>query len=698
MNSGEDAGRVVTAGRSTERAFAAHEHTADREARRPTAGELAWLSALPCAVVVVAIIVVLGPPLGRLLFPHDALTFIPAVRERIPPLPEPTEQARFLLALTAPLLLTACIALGMRRATPLRADTIARLVRAGQIVAFAFVVTCCVVQRWYRFQIIETAEHTVYFTVGTLAVAAVLAVGLGVAAASTRVRGGFARWTRDTRTRRVVGSGIALVAVVVWLLPAINFDGTIGNAHEAIAEHIVFWIDETFSVLAGAPPLVGYAAQYGSLWPYPVAGAMAIFGASLGVYTIATAAISGLAMLGVFAALRRVVRSTLVAVMLFLPVLATGFFMMEGPLANRYAMDNLFGTFPMRYAGPLLVMWLVARHLDGGTPRRVGWLFLAGGLAVLNNADFGVPALGATFAALLWAAGRMTLRVLLRLLFECVIGLLGAFALVAVLTLVTADSLPHLSLLFRFSRLFAISGWGMLPMTPIVGMSTVIYLTYVAAIGLATVRAVNRDPDRLLTGLLAWSGVFGLGIGSYYMGRSHPEVLTNMFAAWALAVALLLVVCMRSLTARASHRPTLAEAACLFAFGVLVCSLAQTPTPWSQTARLRHTAFSVYAKPPGQRFIAARTHAGEHVALLAALGHRTAYNLGLVDVNPNAGGGALVTFEQVEETLDRLQRTGGHKVFLSSQQGWPELIDVLQHRGYFSMGEESGMLEYASQR
>ena len=50
-------------------------------------------------------------------------------------------------------------------------------------------------------------------------------------------------------------------------------------------------------------------------------------------------------------------------------------------------------------------------------------------------------------------------------------------------------------------------------MLPVIGISTVIYLTYVAAIRVATVRAVNGEPDRLMTGLLVWSGIFGLGVG-----------------------------------------------------------------------------------------------------------------------------------------------------------------------------------------
>jgi hypothetical protein len=424
-----------------------------------------------------------------------------------------------------------------------------------------------------------------------------------------------------------------------------------------------------------------------------VAGTMALLGTNLGVFTIAMATIGGVAMLALFATLRRLTRNSVTALALYLPVLATGLFMMQGPLENRYAISNLFGTFPLRYAGALIVAWLLARHLDGAAPRRAAWLFGAAGVALLNNVEFGLPTFGATVAALLWAEGWPSRRRLQRLALDAALGLAGALALVSALTLVVAGSLPHLELLVRYARLFALGGWGLVPMTPTIGVSTIIYLTYVAAIGTATVRAANAERDRLLTGLLAFSGVFGLGVGSYYMGRSHPEVLTNMFLAWAFSIALLLVVAVRAISARVSRRPTLAEAACLFAFGVLVCSLAQIPTPWSQVARLQRSDLRIYEHPPGEEFIAKHTRPGETVVIVAPLGHRMAYNLGLVNVERYTGGESMPTVEQYDEMLEDLRAVGGRRVFLGS--AWPGVGAALEERGYVPFARERyGMAEW----
>jgi hypothetical protein len=670
-------------------------HAAPREAR---AAELAWLAAVPCAALVVILIAVLGPPLGRLLFPPTHVVFWPQVLETaIPPNREPTEHARYLLALSAPLLLAGAIVLAPRFAPRWPAELTAWVVRGVQLAALAFVAVCVVEQRRQTyFEGVNASPHVVYFTLPTLAVAAALTAASAAALRSGRAWRALRALAVETRARRLAASAGAAVAVGVWLLPAINTERTIVAAHVVVAEHLPFWLDEVFAVLDGRYPLVDFAAQYGSLWPYPIGGAMALFGTSIGVYTVATVAIGAVALLALFGVFRRVAGSVL-GLLVFLPVLATTLFMMEGPLANRYAVVNLFSTFPLRYAGPLLLAWITARHLAGAPPRRARWLFLAGGLVALNNAEFGVPALAATAAAVAWSSERLTRARLRTLALEAALGVAAALALLSALTLIAAGSLPHLSLLFRYTHLFALAGYGMLPMKPLVGMSTILYLTYVAAIGVATVRAVSRDPDRLMTGLLAWSGVFGLGIGSYYMGRSYPEVLINLFGAWALSVALLLVVVVRAMAARAPRLPTLAEAACLFAFALMICSLAQTPTPWSQASRLRHTGVAVYARPMGQPFVAAHTRSGESVALLTQLGHRAAYNLGIADVTPYTGGSSMPTADQLDETLRLLREAGGRKVFLSLEERFADMPRALLERGYRRVAvERFGMQEFVA--
>jgi hypothetical protein len=662
--------------------------------RTLTTSEVAWLTAVPVAALMLLAIALVGPLLGEALLSPRGVRFWPMFQFEV--YPEPLEQGRCLVALAAPLALAAGIVAGTRlrlRATPLAVDA---LIVAIQLAALAFAALCLLQQEHGVLGAMYPIEHRpdirpAYFNNTTLLVAAAGTVVLLAATASERARAAWGRWTRDTRARQLAVGVIAVAAVVVWLLHAANSEGTIPAANGQIRYHILFTLDETFAVLDGRTPLVNFAAQYGSLWPFAFAGGMKLFGETVGVWVMLAVTATGLGMLAIFAVLRRVAGSSIRGLLLFLPVLATSFFMIVGPLENRYTYGNYFGTFPLRYAGPSLLAWLLARHLGSAAPRRVWPLFLAAGLVVLNNVDVGAPALLATLAALLWAGGRPTRAGLLRLALQAAGGLAAAYALVSLLTLARAGALPDLGLLTRFSRLFGSDGFGLFAM-PTIGLHLVVYLTFVAAIGVATVLALRAAPeDRLLTGMLAWSGAFGLGAGAYFIGRSTPENLIAVFFPWSFALALLLVPALRSLEPGWwRRRPPLAAAACVFAFCVFACSLAQTPTPWEQLHRLHQTYPGGIKRIGGQDFVAAHAGGGEPALILLALGHYMGARYDVDDVSPYNSTLSMPTQEQWQETLAALRAAGGRKVFLDTIQTPDDIQLLLEHEGFRFAVEDEG--------
>lgn len=648
-------------------------------------GEAAWIAALPVAVVVVLLAVLLGPPLGELLQPSGAADFWTEVMTAVQP--EPTERARYLLLLSGPLLLGAATIALARSRLRLGDAEIGQLVLGAQVVAALGVVMCFVAQWSYRFPFdyapAPVEPRTVYFTLPSLLVALAGAALATWALHSPRRRARLASALSPGRGWTVAVTAVVVLATALTLLPAVTTDDAVMAGNELVSFHLSFVYDEAMAVLGGRSPLRDFATQYGALWPYATAAGMELLGDSIGVFTTLMALISGCALLALYAVLRRVARSAVAGAVLFLPLLATSAWTMRGPLDDRYSLVNLFGAFPLRYAGPFLLVWLTARHLDGARPRRAWPLFLAGGLVALNNVDFGIAAIGATLAALLAAGGRPTGASLRRLALDAVLGLAAAGALVTLWLLVRTGAPPDLGMLTRYARLFALEGYGMLPVRPVVGVSTAIYLTYVAAFATAIARATRDAPDRLLTGLLAWAAIFGLGAGAYYVGRSHPEVLTTMLPPWALAVTLLTVAVVRGLAREPrGGRRLLPAFACFAAVGLLVCSLAQTPRPWGELERLRETAPRSFAEPPGQLFVDEQTEPGEHVAILIQLGHRIAANVGVEDVTPYTGAFSMFTREQLDETLDALRDEGGRKVFLSVPRTYESLRDSLLERGF----------------
>src|SRR5215207_6616965 len=119
------------------------------------AATAAWLCAIPCAAIAAVAILVLGPPLGRLLSPaHSPYTFLAGVADGIRP--EPTEHARYLIAICAPLLGALATAAAPRWLSRVPTNAVAPTVVATQVLLVGRVVGSIVAQYRFRFGAIYT--------------------------------------------------------------------------------------------------------------------------------------------------------------------------------------------------------------------------------------------------------------------------------------------------------------------------------------------------------------------------------------------------------------------------------------------------------------------------------------------------------------------------------------------------------------
>lgn len=645
-----------------------------RERVRPLrVEEIAWLVLLPCTLVTVTAIFLLGPPLGAAFFEPTGEA-IPGISAR----PEPTEHARYAIALLAPALLGLATWLLARR-RPSLAPSLARTgVHASQLATVAFLALCTL-----------TASIR-FFSPRTLVAATLFALAL---AAVLRSPAALARATQLAHAGRSRGPALACGAVAIvftanWLLRAVNFDATIGNAGNL---NLLEWeASESWAVLNGRTTLVDYHAVYGHLWAYVGAGALRLFGATVGTWTITMALLSGLALLSTYALLRRVTRSDVLALGLYLPVVAMAWWA-TGSSSDDPTLVGIFSFWPLRCAGPFLLAWLLARHLDGAAPRRPSLVFLAAWLVLINNAEFGLGALGGTLVAMLLVRPRAWAQSLR----ACAAGGLGAAVLVSALTLARAGALPDFASIFEFPRLFGLEGWGLIPM-PTFGLHLMFYGIYVAAIALAVVRMLRGDAEPLLTGLLSWAGTFGLLAGGYYVGRSEAGTLLSLRPTWILAVVLLVIAVVRGIVRR-PRLPTLAEAAVMLAFGLAIAALPNASLPWTQVDRLRTPApVRLFEQPAAHAFVAERTSPGDRVAILALLGHRLAHDLGLVNVFPFSSAEAIHTPRQLALTVDEVRRSGARAVFVRAPgstigeeiRPLPLILDAFARAGFTLVTQE----------
>lgn len=657
----------------------------------PDTAHAAWVVALLCGLGGVLVVWLAGPPLSHVLYPaRPPLRLLPGDAWTLTP--EPFEGTRYLLAVAGALLMPVWIlALAggrLRRSLPPGAATAAAL--AAQTLLLATLVVCFVAQHGARWRI-------AYFTLATLVVAALLA--LLVVLALRRIPAGALRRAAAAADGHVARAALAAALAsltAVWLLPGVNTERSMTWAF--MYHDTAFHFDETFAVINGLTPLADFNSQYASLFSYATALALLVFGKTVPVFTIAVCTLSALILLAVYGILRRAAGSRMVGALLYLPFLATTLFDPFGSPGLRFTPGTYFPMFPFRYGGPYLLAWLVARQLGRAPRARVWLLFGVAGLVVLNNFEFGVPALGATVAALL-IAGDTRGASILRLGRHAAAGLAAAVAIVALLTLARAGELPDLARMPRYSRLYGVAGYSVEPLPGVLGLPLVMFATYAAALGVAAVRAIERAPNRVLTGMLAWVGVFGLGAGSYYVARSIPALLPMMFSAWALALALLTIVAVRSLRTAFRWRVSLPALAVLFGMGLATCSVAQMPLPWIELDRLRVPPSTIVPRPVewsvpppnGQyrwfvssvpdargRFVVRR---GAPVALFATTGHRIADAYGIVNVVPYTGAESMHTAEDLDEALQALRDAGGTTVLLQLERA-RVLFRALERRGF----------------
>jgi hypothetical protein len=634
-----------------------------RAADRPCpvdAADLGWVLLLPAVVVAAALIALLAPIGGRLLLPDPGYHYWPEVVV----VRKAAVQVGYVLSVLGALGYAAAIVAlrGVRmRPAPRRV-----LVAAAQAAVLALVLVCWIAQRRNAF----AGARATYFTPPTLAAAAA-ATGAVALAARAGLPQRLARVRRlDARAVSWACLAVGALATIVWVLPAIHTDRAT-SAGPLFLDALFF--DETTAVLDGRSPLVN-AVAYGSLWPYLAAIPLRLSGGAFGAFSLTMATLTGAALLAVHGVLRRVTRTPLVALALYLPVLAASFFIQQQIAGDRYDPGTYYGMFPLRYAGPYLLAWLTVWQL--GRERAGRWslraLFAAGGLVALNNLDFGGAALAASAAAVLVVRRPPDRAALGRLALDAAAGLAAALALVACVTLAHAGALPRLGLLTRYGRVFVDGGAENVRLSAL-GLHLVVSATFVAAAAVAAVRVARGEPRDLLAGMLAWCAIFGFGASVYYYAyRSHPEVLISLFSIWTLTLALLAVAALRA--TRPGRWPSAPALAVTFAFAVLACSLAQLPSPLRELQRIATAtpAGNPIVAPSGSfrqaavaRIVAERTHPGERVAILSWVAHRVAREAGVVNVSPYAGLQQMPAREQLDETVAILRREGGTKVFVA---------------------------------
>jgi hypothetical protein len=657
-----------------------------------SAEDLAWLGSIVAAVLLAAAFAWLAPPVADLL-PSPSHSFFNAWAYKV--IPEPLEDVRAALALATPFAVAAgVLALGSRRPARRSLDP---LIIAAQVVGIALL----------TWSIVRQPHALLFGPVGYLHPLLVSVPNLVAGVLIGVVAAGSILWWSGTPPKalaRVPGLvrrpwvvfALAAVSTLIFLLPAVITDATVGQSGLFTSKGVGLHAEDYLAVVNGRTPLVNYIGEYANLLPFAIAPLLAAFGSSMTAFTLLMSSLSAIALLAIFGVFNEVTRRPWLTLVLYVPFLALALFPWHEDGAFRQFAGDYYAVLPDRLLGPFLLGWLCALSIR--TRRVPAWaLFLLAGLTLINNSEFGSGALLALAVAMVLGSDRSVplRRRLSDLGRGAAIGLVAAVAIVCAVTLVRTGSLPDPALLNYYSRLVLRQSYGLLPM-PSLGLHWALYATYAAALVTASVRCARDDPDRMLTAMLGFSGVLGLTTGMYFVGRSTQIQLMVLFPVWAFCLALVGWTAATALrAARADkerrRRLLLPAVAALVGFGLMVSAIGRASPPWRQVSRLSQGGQRQYDMPKAQRFIEEHTVPGEHVLVIGTpVDHRLADRAGVDNVSPLNGLLALVSSVEADRALDQLRAENGTQVFEVVTQvnsinkfiALPEVAVILRQRGY----------------
>ena len=450
----------------------------------------------------------------------------------------------------------------------------------------------------------------------------------------------------------------------VWTTDSLVYSGPISSHYEAVTSSIV-------RVASGSTCLAEVLPQYGCYGEF-LAPLLQIFGSTITVLTVVLAVLLIAALWASMAFAAAIVKHPLVLLGCSLClVMAAGFNL-------RYDnIDPVLQYFPLRFLFPVLSLLLAMWFQRGPSNRRAFVLGIAGGAGLAWNLESGVAmtiSLGAfvtigNFTAHPWRT-RAGIAASLWQVLAYSFGV-AAFVIAFVVYLVLkADGPVDLRYLVVFQQVFAMTGFGMIPIPAFPAYWTIhaasLFGTLFLAVVAASRPAENRDRELELATFVA---VLGIGLSAYYVGRSHALVLRLVMWPSILLVFFLLD---RTMTAAQGRLARTACAAAVALAVVVPAAFFALAMPSVAGNILRARAAPEEASQPVTddiAFIRSKTSPGEPVGIVAVnqgvlYGH-TATRAAI----EGPGVAEMIRRVDLEQLMEFLVSRGPEKLFVGTNLG-----------------------------
>lgn len=352
-----------------------------------------------------------------------------------------------------------------------------------------------------------------------------------------------------SRTARLVQNSMCMSACIVFALVVAGlyvtqcYYNNVNTLH-----HFDAYYYPVFEVYHGKTLLYDFNDLYG-FYPYFIAPVLRLTGGiSILRFSLVMAGLILVVNLSFFAVVWMNVKNKVIAM---LGSLAAMFF---GVMLPLWITEGYYLQYqPHRLLFPALITLTASLFLKEGAPRAKAVLqaagFVLGGLSLLWNLETGIVTVAGWLLFLLYRRAfdtALTVRRFyidaVRWVFFTVLSAAGAYLLLAAVTFARCGSWPFPADILISQGLFYGTGYYMLPMPSVhPWMMLVLFYGFALAKALRNLRFLRRgrpESPPALAALYFMLPVVGMGIFSYYQGRSHDYVFTAILWPAGILAAL----------------------------------------------------------------------------------------------------------------------------------------------------------------
>lgn len=336
-------------------------------------------------------------------------------------------------------------------------------------------------------------------------------------------------WIRNTALWASEGLAFSSILLVcIFCIMDLNTitDSPIYTYHFNAVFHAVV------QVFLGKELLADFNHQYG-LYPHFIEPIFRVTGLSVLKFSILMSILMGISLVSIYSFMKSAIQQKIVAMLAFVSLIHYCYFFGRS-IASQ---DYYYQYHPLRFLFPCMAIFLTYRYLST-TNRRLYYLsFVLYSTALLWNFDSGFVVFFSWLLLLLYTeCSELNFRNMSRHIYLS--GII-AFAIISVFILymrMRYGQFPDFSGAFDYQKLFYMYGYYMLPMPPWHPWMMVLGI-YASGLLHSIIQLMEKNVTTK-SSMFFFLSILGIGLFSYYQGRSHDLCLLSVSYPAFIIVAL----------------------------------------------------------------------------------------------------------------------------------------------------------------